>query len=740
MALDRTQVRNPGGYSTWLFSSTLFLSAFLMFWLEPLIGKVVLPRLGGAPMVWNTCLVFFQATLLAGYAFAHGANRLAGPRGHLLVYCALVLVACFSLPFLIEGRAQPESSDNPLTWLLLVLGRSIGLPFLALAGGTSGLQMWFAAAHERTGKDPYWLYAASNVGSLSALILYPTLIEPRLTILTQNHLWGFGYMTFTALTVACAVVAWKHFSSVRNAPQAEVRGSGSRHAGWTPRLKWLLLSAVPSALLLAVTTYVSTDIAAVPLLWVAPLCLYLLTFIVAFASRSRSVGRTSAQRLPIFIASLALFMMPKIGASIVLMVPLHLAVFTLTAMMCHGELAAERPPASRLTEFYFWVACGGLVGGMFSTLVAPLLFNAVSEYPLMLVAACAMRALVQSCRWERRDRLADVMVSAGVGILTATAILGVQRWNISGPLAVLAFVLPNLICFGQSSRPVRFALAVGSMLAAGWLAGRPYGDVLYAQRTFFGVYRVSQDAHFHVLFHGTTLHGTQAIEKRRQSEPLSYYSKGGPIGQAFEELPTLQATGDVAIVGLGVGTLASYARPHQRWTFYEIDPAVERIARNTAHFTYLRRCGEQCRVVIGDARLAIGRAERGRYGLILVDAFSSDAIPVHLLTREALMLYLSRLAPRGILAFHISNNHLALGPVLARLAQSLSLTAIDQLHAGSRKTLADGATSSEWMLLAPDRRSLEPLMEDERWQTPAVIAPMALWTDDFSNVLSVLKF
>jgi len=462
---------------------------------------------------------------------------------------------------------------------------------------------------------------------------------------------------------------------------------------------------------------------------------------LAFGARSGSSRAFADRALPLLILPLALLMIVHASLPIWLAVPLHLCTFAAAALLCHGELAADRPPSSSLTEFYFWIACGGMLGGLFNTLAAPVLFTGIAEYPLVLVLACLFRSRERSAIATPLGRLNALAVPVAVGALTAVLIVGARRLGDTPSLALAALALPALVSFGRSRRPVPFGLSVGAMLLAGWWAGNPYGRVLYEERTFFGVYRVSADdsGRHHALYHGTTLHGLQAVAEGREGEPLTYYHRTGPFGQAFDRLPRLTAGSEIAVVGLGVGSLGSYAAPAQRWTFYEIDPAVERIARTPGYFSFLRACGARCRVEIGDARVSLTRARPGQYDLIILDAFSSDAIPTHLLTSEAVSLYLARLAPGGVLAFHISNRHLALGPVLARAALRHGLTALEQRQHVSEAEAADGKRPSDWVIAARDRRDLGPLVGDPRWVTPAVLPSVPLWTDDFSNVLSVLS-
>ena len=741
-----------------LFAATLFLSSLLMFVLEPIVARTVLPILGGTPMVWNTCVLFFQILLLCGYAYAHGVTTWLGSRGFGAAYGVLLLLPFLTLPFAIGPDVQPPADGNPIGWLLLVLAKSVGLPFFALAATAPILQRWFANTDHPSAKDPYFLYAASNLGSLVALVTYPALIEPALRLRMQNHVWAIGYGVFVAAACLSVAAGWRR--RTRDARSAELRagatparsveaaaempapsavGGVAATLTWERRLTWIALAFIPSSLMLAVTTYFSTDIAPVPLFWIAPLALYLVTFVVAFSARSEPVRAIADRFMPLVVLTLAMLMITNIGLQLWLAIPLHLAAFTMAALVCHGRVAADRPAPVHLTEFYFWIAFGGMLGGVFNTLAAPLLFSRIIEYPLVLVLALAAR------RGRRSEAASfwsptDFVVPAAVGALCA----GFFVWLHPGPDNSLLFVasmgIPALAAFSQSRVPLRFAASIATMLVAGSIAAHAQGQALYVSRTFFGVYRVTSDqaGRYHSLLHGTTRHGMQAVDPARQSEALTYFHRQGPIGQAFAGLPGMAARHEIAVVGLGVGTLASYRTPGQRWTFYEIDPEVERIARTDAYFTYLRLCGDACHVVIGDARLSLVRAPLHTYGLIVLDAFSSDAIPIHLMTSDALGLYLSRLADGGALAFHITNRHLTLAPVLARLAERHGLAVRLQKHSADQ-AITPGLFPSWWMVMAREASDLGSLAIDPRWSTPAILPSTPLWTDDFSNILSVLN-
>ena len=737
-----TQGKRQRGGIVWLFATTLFLSSLLMFAVEPIVARTVLPILGGTPMVWNTCVLFFQILLLAGYAYAHGVTAWLGSRRSSAAYAVVLVLPFLTLPFSIGPNAQPPAGGNPIGWLLLVLAKSIGLPFFALAATAPILQRRFADTDHASAKDPYFLYAASNLGSLLSLVMYPVLVEPMLRLRMQNHLWAIGYGGFVLLACLAVAAGWRRRVQDGRAPTSVPQGRDELAAApltWPRRAAWVVVAFIPSSLMLAVTTYFSTDIAPVPLLWIAPLALYLLTFVVAFGAQPASSRSIADRFMPLLVLPLVVLMIVDGRLPLWLAIPLHLAAFTMAALVCHGRLSADRPAPVHLTEFYFWIAFGGMLGGVFNTLVAPLLFSRIIEYPLVLVLALAAR----SGRPQQSDSswsFNDLVVPIGVGALTAGFVfwLNADRY---GTMVFLAGVgVPALTAYTQSRIPLRFAASVATMLLAGSFVAHAQREPLYVSRTFFGVYRVSEDStgEYHKLVHGTTMHGMQATNPALQGEPLTYYHRLGPIGQAFRGLPPAATQGDIAAVGLGVGSLAAYRKPGQHWTFYEIDPEVERIARTDKYFTYMRACGDGCRVVLGDARLSLARAPEHGYGLMILDAFSSDAIPIHLMTSEAVALYLSRLAPGGVLAFHISNRHLSLAPVLARVAASHGLTVRLQIDTGDF-TVAPGLFPSQWMVMARSASDLGLLASHERWTAPSIPPSTPLWTDDFSNIVSVLN-
>jgi hypothetical protein len=507
------------------------------------------------------------------------------------------------------------------------------------------------------------------------------------------------------------------------------------------RLRWVALAAAPSSLMLAVTTYVTTDIAAVPLLWVIPLVLYLLTFIVAFGAPAPRLIAVTNRALPLIVLPLVMILFTQAAQPALLIVPVHLAGFFVLALVCHFELARSRPSTRHLTEFYLWMSVGGLVGGLFNTLVAPLVFARIAEYPIALAVACMLGAppdvKPQTGRlW--RGGIVRVFVVAALATVLAFVLMGRA---LNGPTLIALLCAPLLIAFSLSRRPVYFGAAVGALAAAGMLHSGGLGSIIHRERTFFGVYRVVADpgGGYRSLYHGTTLHGRQSLDPARISEPLTYYHRQGPVGQLLDAFAAQRPDGSVAVIGMGTGSLAAYATARQHWTFYEIDPAVVRIAEDARYFTYLSRASTRPAVVLGDARLSLRHAQAHEYDLIILDAFSSDAIPVHLLTLQALTVYRNALAVNGVLAFHISNRHLDLQPVLSGLAEAGHLTAMIRSDVITEESAALGNTSSDWLLMAQSRGDFLTLGSDRRWIAPRTSAVSALWTDDFSNIWTVFK-
>lgn len=822
------------------FALTLFTSATLLFVVQPMFAKMVLPLLGGTPSVWNTCMVFYQAVLLAGYLYAHFSTRWLGSRRQAVLHLAVLALPWLVLPIGISANQAPTSTENPVFWLLGFMAIAVGLPFFAVSTSAPMLQRWFADTGHPAGKDPYFLYAASNLGSMVGLLGYPVLVEPYLTLAAQSRAWAAGFALLAAMTLGCAVLLWRRRAGQGStghapgapAPEAVPEGSDNQGQATLPspalagtgpptaaqRFRWLALSFAPSSLLLGVTTFISTDLAAVPLLWVVPLALYLLTFVLVFARRPLVWHRGMVWLQPFLVVGAALVFHENLTEWMWAVILLHLTMFFVTALVCHGELARSRPPARWLTEFYIWMSLGGVLGGLFNALVAPLVFPTVVEYPLALVLACMLRPQPPTGAHPVRSRWLDLVIPVWLWFLvkeatqwlspadrgwlvvswpsivtllaTGFVVLGFRSWWVRGPILAAVLALAGLLVFehawpdrawtlitgtgskewldatrlefyvlgaaglaalGCILRPIRFGLAVGVVLLAGhlWYGQEAAGQgaqerLIYRDRSFFGVIRVEEQCDSdlqpltHSLTHGSTTHGQQSLDPHERLQPWTYYHRAGPFGDVMENLIDPAVHRELAVIGLGTGTTAAYAEEGQTLTYFEIDPAVKRIAENPPLFTYVtdaRQRGAQIDIVLGDARLRLREQPSGRFDFLAVDAFTSDAIPMHLLTREAFQLYMDKLKPDGILMVHISNRYLELGPVVGNVAAELGLTARRCNRTWEREP---GEYASEWVAVVRHLDRLGELLDDERWEEIPAEPRVGVWTDDFSNIFSVL--
>lgn len=721
-----------------VYAATIGLSAFLLFSVQPLFTKLVLPVLGGTPAVWSVATVVFQCLLLAGYAYAHALSGLRGRTAY-LIHLAVLMAAWIALPIkLMPGWTQaPAGWEAP--WLAALMVLSIGLPFFAVAANGPLLQAWFARTGHRQSADPYFLYAASNIGSFAALAAYPFLVEPAFRLHEQISAWSVGFgalIALIAITGAMAVLGQPRAPDAANL----VLGEPAR-TSWQTRVIWVGLSAVPSGLLVAVTSHISTDLAPIPLLWIVPLGLYLLTFIVAFRPGTwLDDPRFSLPRVG--LTCIALVGVGKAG-TLELDLAVHLCLFALTALICHRMVFRLRPAPRALTGFYLALSIGGAIGGLFCGLAAPLLFNTLTEYPLFLIAALACRA---DLREQSARLLRDGIWATTVCALVLLATLAATRFLPLGnlPLRIALVGLSLLAIVRWRSAATSLATVVGIALLVTWPALT--GTSSESLRSFFGVHSILEggDGRFRVLSHGTTVHGAVRIKQEDGSpatglpEPTTYYAAGQVIAQTIEA--TRAARGGqlrrVSAVGLGTGSLACYRKPGEDWTFYEIDRTVVQIAQS--RFPFLASCGQGLPVVLGDARLTLETAPREQ-DLIVVDAFSSDSIPIHLLTREAIGLYLSRLAPGGVVLMHISNRHLDLSRVLARAAAEhglVTMLGIDRKPEPFEKGMRAPA---KVMLLARDQADFGPIAESPSWQRLAPELERRPWTDDFSNVFEALR-
>jgi hypothetical protein len=769
-----------------LFICTIFLGSSLLFLVQPMIAKMVLPLLGGTPAVWNTCMVFFQATLLLGYLYVHAVTRWLRRGQQAALHAALLMASLVALPVGLAAHDDPPADGLPILWLARVLVFSVGVPFFVVSTTGPLLQRWFARSGRPGAHDPYFLSVAGNVGSIAALIAYPAGVERMLRLSEQASLWATLYGAFVVLMVGAIAVAYRQSSGARAeqarplqswvaddrlssvgaelAPPLDISIGG---AGVLPRVgqttvyaRWIALAFIPSSLMLGLTTYLTTDVAPVPLFWILPLTLYLASFALVFARRVVLPHALMVRALPMLALVLVTVIVFASQLPPPIQAPLHLLTFFVAAMVCHGELARRRPAGAQLTAFYLCMSAGGVLGGLFNALIAPIAFRTVVEYPLAIVLACAARpsprALIAAASnrenpenlsnpenpENRANPALDLLIPLGLGalMLAAPATLG----GATNPVPVLlVYAVLTLFCFSLKGRPLRFALSLGALMIATTTYVGAHQDVEYRGRSYFSVYKVASDPvrHLRLLVHGRIVHGAQSLDATHRREPLTYYHRTGPIGQAFATFSGAFAKPRVGVVGLGAGSLAAYAEPAQRWTFYEIDPAIAALARDPRYFTYLRDARTDVRIVLGDARLSLAKEPAGALDLLVVDAFGSDTIPVHLLTREAVALYFKNLQPHGVLAFHISNRYLDLRPLLGDLARDAGLDLLAQEDTKLPEAdLIVGKAPSTWVLMTRTREDFGVLTADARWHPLPPRARATVWTDDFSNPLSVMKW
>ena len=733
----------------WLFATTMFVGAVLLFWVQPLFTKMVLPLLGGSPSVWNTALVFFQATLLCGYGYAHLLTRYLGARSQCIAHLCLLGAAAVALPIGIAEGWRPDAVKPPALWLIGLLVVSIGAPFFAVATTAPLIQRWFSRTGHPHASDPYFLYAASNLGSVAVLIAFPFVIEPLFGTRGQAFGWMVGFGALAACIAACAGSVWR--SSDRAEPTRP--SMEAKRPTWRRRATWLAYSAVPSALLLAVTGHISTDIASAPLMWVAPLTLYLLSFVNAFARRALVPSWLAVRSMAFALVILTALFPWREPASIFL--PLHLIAFFFIATACHAALAERRPAVEYLTEFYLCISVGGLIGGVFVALVAPLVFDSILEYPLTLVLAAALLPNRGRGRpaagesnapglpgrrtlWLKRDIVLAVLilvVLVGGRSFTEWADLPLPFIVFASALGVLAvFVLSRQV------RPLGFALCLAALLIAGH---KPWssGDTIWSERSFFGIYRIVEvaDPPTRSLIHGTTDHGGQWTRTDGSIEPTNYYTPSSPVADLITATQATVNGQRVGLVGLGTGALAYYRRPNDAWRYFEIDPLVARLAANSGHFDILPTHDPSPAIVLGDARLTLAREPDRGFDLLIIDAFSSDAIPIHLLTREAIALYMRKLDDHGVLLLHTSNRLVDLQPVVAGVVYDLGLTAIlGRLEDIDTETDPVSAPS-QWVAIMRDGAMFERLALDQTW-TPLDPARRLMWRDDFSNLAGVIRW
>lgn len=733
-----------------LFALTVFTSAALVFMVQPMVAKLVLPLLGGSSSVWNTSMAFFQFALLAGYFYAHLLQRIRSVRAQAMTHVAALAIAAAVLPLRVSGLAGPPSSDHPNLWLLAVLTLSIGAPFAVLSATAPLVQAW----HARTigaaeGKEPYVLYAASNLGSLLALLAYPAIVEPLTTLAGQRYGWSGGYGLFVLIIGTLAIAV----SRVRAADVEKIQTTAPKPR-WMDRLAWIALAAIPSSLMLGVTTYITTDVASAPFLWVVPLALYLATFIIAFQEKP-VIPLALTLTLQAAAISACVALLPFRSTDFVLQFSVQLAAFFLTTLMCHQRLVARRPDPAYLTEFYLCLSLGGVVGGAFNAFLAPVIFNNVWEYQIVLALAVLARpwgdlnrkipifAWVLVCLGVAAAVATPIAVTFASSRLTAESVVGAfdqrELFDMGMKVLLLTSVLSAFMV--RSRAPFMFAIIAVMAFAAEVAADRV--DTRKTWRSFFGVLRQSEtyvpslEGTVKMLAHGTTLHGAQAQNPQYMCTPLVYYTPNTPIGQVFTAKQAAKPGLRIGAVGLGTGSVAAYVRERDHLTFFEIDPLVVRIASDPTNFSYTTMCAKSLvDYVIGDARLTVAKQPAGSFDILLIDAFSSDAVPAHLLTVEAVQGYLSKLKPDGVLILHLSNRNLDLlnpAQAVARKAGGFAAVQSYRPPEAGNDPIGTWESPEDAVIVTRNPEALKAFLADKRWEpgNPFRARP---WTDDYTNL------
>ena len=737
------------GSSHYLFLATILTGSFLLFLVQPMVARMALPRLGGAPAVWNSAMLVYQALLLGGYAYAHRLSR-EGPRKQATIHIALLLVAALWLPL---GLASfnPPANGSPIFWVPWLLVASIGPLFFAVAAQAPLMQRWYGFAGNAG--EPYALYAASNIGSFAGLISYPLLVEPFMPLKAQNWLWTAIYVVLILAVAACARLLWQS----RNEPAPAPAVASSRTSiSWRRRLYWIILAAIPSGLMLSTTSHLTTDLMAMPLVWVIPLGLYLLSFSVAFAENQRPV---------LWITKFAPIVLMLTGAVVFLVwgkaaingLTASLSLLFVVAVTLHGEMYRTRPAPSELTGFYLMMSVGGVVGGFFCAIVAPLIFDWTWEHPILILLAAILipqtrfftlgEEEVFGVRGARIVMIGLGLIAFAIGIYGGLE-MGVQ--STTAKIILIAVIMGiGVITVGQR---LAFALVIAGLMFTngGWYNMKQTLDGV-RMRSYFGTYTVNEEENGKMrwLSHGTTMHGMQSLVE--PTKPISYYPVTSGVGIAMTKATELYGpNASIGIVGLGTGTLACYRKPGQSWQFFEIDPLMVEIARDKKVFSFIDRCAPDVAITLGDARLTLADVPKAKFDILALDAFSSDAIPLHLLTKEAFAVYRRALKPDGLLLVHISNRYIDLNPVVAAEAKIGGWIGALRHDSPTEKLIAEGSRASQWIALSPDRAKLARLTgpvaakkaryyDADQWiqlDPPGTTQP---WTDDYASVLPHLS-
>jgi SAM-dependent methyltransferase len=737
-------IHSSGRNSHRLFLLTILTGSFLLFLVQPMIARMALPRLGGAPAVWNSAMLVYQALLLAGYTYAHRLSR-EPSRRQAVIHLALFAVALLWLPIGL-ANLQPPADGSPIFWVPWLLVASIGPLFFMVASQAPLMQRWYGLSGN-TG-EPYPLYAASNIGSFAGLITYPILVEPFTTLQSQKWIWSGIYLLLIGLVALCAKQLWQVAKSSDAMTAAPVERS---HIAWRRRLYWIALAAVPSGLMLSTTSHLTTDLMAMPLLWVIPLGIYLLSFSIAFAE-DRRLATIFTRMAPVVMIIAGSFVFIVWGKAAIYGMLASLSLLFVVAVALHAEMYRTRPAPGELTTFYLMMSAGGVIGGLFCAILAPLVFDWTWEHPILILAAAFLMPKMGVIPLDHSN-VNIRRVIAGVAVITL--VLGVygamsEPETFTWTKVLLAAVIMAFSVVTAGFR-LAFMLAVSGLLIinGGWdnLQKSLDGSRM---RSYFGTYTVTDSGNARWLMHGTTMHGMQLLQE--PTRPISYYPPSSGVGIALTKAPALYGPGaSVAVVGLGTGTLACYRKPGQSWQFFEIDPLVIEIARDRKIFSFIERCAPDVPITLGDARLTLAQVPPGTFDIMALDAFSSDSIPLHLLTKEAFATYRRALKPDGLLLVHISNRYIDLNPVIAAEAKENSWFAALRHDSPTKALINEGDRASQWIALSPSAARLAQLTgrldthksryhRDDQWLALDPPGKTRSWTDDYASVLPHLSF
>ncbi|HRK98403.1 MAG TPA: hypothetical protein PLE43_08010 [Alphaproteobacteria bacterium] len=727
---------------TLFFTITIFLSAYLLFVVQPMIGKAMLPVLGGTPSVWNTTMLFFQILLLGGYFYAHAISKIKSLKIQFLSHFGFVLLAGLSTLPMMTTMPPPADLDNPMWWQIKNMMVLIGLPFLFLSATAPLLQKWFSHTSHPDAHNPYFLYASSNLGSVLALLLYPVLIEQFLPLAEQSLYWAIGYAVLTVLMLACTFTVLKRISI--ESSDTQQTEDADLAPTWKTICLWMFLAFIPSSLMLGYTSFITSDIGSAPMFWVAPLTLYILSFVIAFAKKP--LIPLKATRVVFAILFAVIYSM--MGCSFFLKLELGIALgilFFVTAIMCHQELVRLKPPPKHLTLFYLIMSFGGALGGLFNALLAPVIF--LKPYEFLITGALSLFCwnLSSSLSFKSIASHKKPMMILTLICLLALSSFMVLRHMVGTPyvfaLPFLGFAAIPLVLILMDRKPYFIVACFVLSIATPFIPWQGLGKTVDISRNYFGTLITTDNPLTRNLAHGTTLHGSQPLNPADKTIPLTYYNSKTSIGESFEIVKKYHPSPlEVAGLGLGTGSVACLLRPQDHIQFFEIDPDIIRIASNPNIFSYLHDCPPQSDITQGDARLKVKNITDASYDLLLVDVFSSDSIPLHLITKQATEMYLSKIKSDGMVVFHVTSRYFELEPELALISQSLEIPAITKISSTGEVEGTDYQYFDTIAVILTRNETYLRELKSKGWLDVLANADQKPWSDDFANPLRAMSF